>query len=191
MVCPVDLSCGPSLEPEWFALTPLPLPTRRFRTSTLVCTQAGTHGTALAKGLTYTRDFNIIALADWAGDALVRQDSIDSHRYRLRLASFPGLFRLGTTEHVPRRNQSRSDIHARVYAFTCRARLSRCTVRVCGMEVSGAKVDRLVRLYPKVDESETPLPRAWSVRDKYTYIGLSQGNLRVHYKGTCTGKPLA
>lgn len=51
------------------------------------------------------------------------------------------------------------------------------------MEVSGAKVDRLVRLYPKVDESETPLPRVWNVKDKYTYIGLSQGNLRVHYKG--------
>ncbi len=59
-----------------------------------------------------------------------------------------------------------------------------CSVGLRRMEASGAKVERLVRLYPKVDESETPLPRAWSAKDKYTYIGLSQGNLRVHYKGT-------
>uniref|UniRef100_A0A8C7XHP6 RAN binding protein 10 n=1 Tax=Oryzias sinensis TaxID=183150 RepID=A0A8C7XHP6_9TELE len=30
---------------------------------------------------------------------------------------------------------------------------------------------------------ETPLPRSWSPKDKYSYIGLSQNNLRVHYKG--------
>uniref|UniRef100_A0A8C6MHW2 RAN binding protein 10 n=1 Tax=Nothobranchius furzeri TaxID=105023 RepID=A0A8C6MHW2_NOTFU len=29
----------------------------------------------------------------------------------------------------------------------------------------------------------TPLPRSWSPKDKYSYIGLSQNNLRVHYKG--------
>ena len=49
------------------------------------------------------------------------------------------------------------------------------------------KMDRLLRLYPKVDEAETPLPRAWSAKDKYTYIGLSQSNLKVHYKGTMIG----
>lgn len=43
--------------------------------------------------------------------------------------------------------------------------------------------DRLRRLYPAVDEDETPLPRYWSPKDKFNYIGLSQGNLRVHYKG--------
>uniref|UniRef100_A0ACB8EAE7 Uncharacterized protein n=1 Tax=Sphaerodactylus townsendi TaxID=933632 RepID=A0ACB8EAE7_9SAUR len=42
---------------------------------------------------------------------------------------------------------------------------------------------RLRRLYPAVNQAETPLPRAWSPKDKYNYIGLSQGNLRVHYKG--------
>lgn len=45
-------------------------------------------------------------------------------------------------------------------------------------------VDRLKLLYPMVNEEETPLPRSWSTRDKYNYIGLSQNNLRVHYKGT-------
>lgn len=45
-------------------------------------------------------------------------------------------------------------------------------------------MDRLKLLYPMVNEEETPLPRAWSAKDKYTYIGLSQNNLRVHYKGT-------
>ncbi|XP_039577177.1 ran-binding protein 10 isoform X2 [Passer montanus] len=42
---------------------------------------------------------------------------------------------------------------------------------------------RLRRLYPAVNQDETPLPRSWSPKDKYNYIGLSQGNLRVHYKG--------
>lgn len=28
-----------------------------------------------------------------------------------------------------------------------------------------------------------PPPRAWSPRDKCSYLGLSHGNLRVHYKG--------
>lgn len=43
--------------------------------------------------------------------------------------------------------------------------------------------DRLKVLYPMVNEEETPLPRSWSPKDKYNYIGLSQNNLRVHYKG--------
>ncbi|MBN3317870.1 RBP10 protein, partial [Atractosteus spatula] len=43
--------------------------------------------------------------------------------------------------------------------------------------------ERLKRLYPAVNEEETPLPRSWSSKDKYSYIGLSQNNLRVHYKG--------
>uniref|UniRef100_A0A672FP08 RAN binding protein 9 n=1 Tax=Salarias fasciatus TaxID=181472 RepID=A0A672FP08_SALFA len=34
-----------------------------------------------------------------------------------------------------------------------------------------------------VNENETPLPRSWSPKDKFSYIGLSQNNLRVHYKG--------
>ncbi|XP_034541679.1 ran-binding protein 10 [Notolabrus celidotus] len=43
--------------------------------------------------------------------------------------------------------------------------------------------ERLKRIYPAVNEEETPLPRSWSPKDKYSYIGLSQNNLRVHYKG--------
>nr|CAD7568662.1 unnamed protein product [Timema californicum] len=46
-----------------------------------------------------------------------------------------------------------------------------------------AIVDRLKLLHPMVNEDETPLPRSWSPKDKYNYIGLSQNNLRVHYKG--------
>lgn len=42
---------------------------------------------------------------------------------------------------------------------------------------------RLLKYYPTVDESETPLPRKWSSRDKFTFIGLSQDNLKVEYKG--------
>lgn len=43
--------------------------------------------------------------------------------------------------------------------------------------------DRLKSLYPVVNEEETPLPRSWSPKDKYNFIGLSNNNLRVHYKG--------
>ena len=43
--------------------------------------------------------------------------------------------------------------------------------------------DRLNSLYPSVNEVETPLPRSWCSKDKVNSIGLSQNNLRVHYKG--------
>ncbi|XP_050294518.1 ran-binding protein 9 [Anthonomus grandis grandis] len=50
-------------------------------------------------------------------------------------------------------------------------------------ETQIGSMDRLKRLYPAVNESKTPLPRAWSTKEKFNFIGLSQGNLRVHYKG--------
>ena len=50
-------------------------------------------------------------------------------------------------------------------------------------QASEPVIDRLKVLYPMVNEEETPLPRCWSPKDKYNYIGLSQNNLRVHYKG--------
>lgn len=40
--------------------------------------------------------------------------------------------------------------------------------------------DRLKQLYPNVTE---PLPLSWSSTEKNNSIGLSNGNLRVHYKG--------
>ncbi|CAL8100848.1 unnamed protein product [Orchesella dallaii] len=48
-------------------------------------------------------------------------------------------------------------------------------------------VDRIKMLYPMVNETETPLPRSWSPKDKFNFIGLSQNNLRVHYKGSGKG----
>ncbi|XP_063852377.1 ran-binding protein 9-like [Scylla paramamosain] len=48
---------------------------------------------------------------------------------------------------------------------------------------SVAAQDAVKSLYPMVNEEETPLPRCWSSKDKYSFIGLSQNNLRVHYKG--------
>lgn len=44
-------------------------------------------------------------------------------------------------------------------------------------------VDRLKLLYPNVNEAVDQLPRSWSSQDKCTTIGLTQNNLRVHYKG--------
>ena len=55
------------------------------------------------------------------------------------------------------------------------------------MDPTGGRSDRLLYLYPKVDENETPLPRSWNPKDKYTYIGLSNNNLKVHYKGNSSG----
>ncbi|XP_075981751.1 ran-binding protein M isoform X2 [Anticarsia gemmatalis] len=54
-------------------------------------------------------------------------------------------------------------------------------------QVQSDTVDRLKLLYPNVNEEETPLPRSWSTKDKFSYIGLSQNNLRVHYKGGTQG----
>lgn len=50
-------------------------------------------------------------------------------------------------------------------------------------DMSGHPVDRLKLLYPNVDEKLTPLPRSWSSQEKCNSIGLTQNNLRVHYKG--------
>ncbi|XP_072013894.1 ran-binding protein 9-like [Amphiura filiformis] len=49
-------------------------------------------------------------------------------------------------------------------------------------------LNRLKRLYPAVNEEETPLPRSWNSRQKSNIIGLSQNNLRVHYKGAHVSK---
>ncbi|CAF4788753.1 unnamed protein product [Pieris macdunnoughi] len=54
-------------------------------------------------------------------------------------------------------------------------------------QVQSDNVDRLKLLYPNVNEDETPLPKSWSTKDKFSYIGLSQNNLRVHYKGGTQG----
>lgn len=42
---------------------------------------------------------------------------------------------------------------------------------------------RLKDLYPAVDESDTPLPRKWSAKDKYTHLTLQLDGLKVHYQG--------
>ena len=39
--------------------------------------------------------------------------------------------------------------------------------------------ERLKILYPMVNEEETPLPRCWSFKDKFNYIGLSQVILSI------------
>lgn len=53
-----------------------------------------------------------------------------------------------------------------------------------GVGSSGIYVgDIISRLYPNVNQSETPLPRQWSAKDKCQSLNLSVGNLRVTYKG--------
>lgn len=54
---------------------------------------------------------------------------------------------------------------------------------VSGKGETSSEKDAISRLYQRVDESETPLPRSWSPKDKCSFIGLSQSNLKVHYKG--------
>lgn len=60
---------------------------------------------------------------------------------------------------------------------------SNVDVKMDTKPLPSANLDRLKLLYPMVNEEETPLPRSWSPKDKFNYIGLSQNNLRVHYKG--------
>lgn len=43
--------------------------------------------------------------------------------------------------------------------------------------------EKICGYYSRVKQANIPLPRQWSSKDKYSYIGLSQNNLRVHYKG--------
>lgn len=43
--------------------------------------------------------------------------------------------------------------------------------------------DIISRLYPNVNQTETPLPRQWSAKDKCQTLSLSMSNLRVTYKG--------
>lgn len=53
-----------------------------------------------------------------------------------------------------------------------------------GATSSGIYVgDIISRLYPNVNQSETPLPRQWSAKDKCQSLSLSMSNLRVTYKG--------
>lgn len=43
--------------------------------------------------------------------------------------------------------------------------------------------DVISRLYPNVNQKETPLPRQWSTTHKFQTLSLSHNNLRVTYKG--------
>jgi hypothetical protein len=43
--------------------------------------------------------------------------------------------------------------------------------------------DIISRLYPNVNQKETPLPRQWSSQHKFQTLSLSNSNLRVTYKG--------
>ncbi|CAG7819033.1 unnamed protein product [Allacma fusca] len=62
---------------------------------------------------------------------------------------------------------------------------SRCTLlrKMSVPKGTDHSIDKIKELYPLVNESETPLPRSWSPKDKFNFIGLSQNNLKVHYKG--------
>ncbi|XP_041377161.1 ran-binding protein 9-like [Gigantopelta aegis] len=51
------------------------------------------------------------------------------------------------------------------------------------LQITQESTDRLKLLYPAVNEEDTPIPRSWSPKDKFNFIGLSQNNLRAHYKG--------
>ena len=52
-------------------------------------------------------------------------------------------------------------------------KLNKCTL----------SMDAISKLYPAINEGDTALPRSWSTKDKLNFLGLSNNNLRVHYKG--------
>lgn len=54
---------------------------------------------------------------------------------------------------------------------------------MASMEFEETPKHRLSRFYTHVDDKEPPFRRQWSSKDRHSYIGLSQNNLKVHYKG--------
>lgn len=54
---------------------------------------------------------------------------------------------------------------------------------IAAAAAKAASTDRIRTLYGHVNEDDFPLPRAWSSQDKCASIGLTQNNLRAHYKG--------
>ena len=58
-----------------------------------------------------------------------------------------------------------------------------CVVKMSGLRSARdpnlSLDERLKILYPMVNEEETPLPRCWSFKDKFNYIGLSQVSLSI------------
>jgi hypothetical protein len=48
---------------------------------------------------------------------------------------------------------------------------------------SGICVDLISKLYPNVNQRETPLPKRWSTQHKFHTLSLSHSDLRVTYKG--------
>ena len=63
------------------------------------------------------------------------------------------------------------------------AGMSRSTLGNSQIHKTQDSLDRLRRLYPAVIDPENTLPRSWSPKDKHNFIGLTQNDLRVHYKG--------
>ena len=64
-----------------------------------------------------------------------------------------------------------------MYSDTQKAKMDLCAI---GQDQF---IDRLKQMYPMVDLKETPLPTCWSQKDKFQDVGLTQNNLRAHYKG--------
>lgn len=74
------------------------------------------------------------------------------------------------------------DLETKLISF--KAKMEQSFSNQTDKDSSGQSVDRLKLLYPNVNELLTPLPRSWSSQEKNISIGLTQNNLRVHYKGS-------
>lgn len=73
------------------------------------------------------------------------------------------------------------DLETKLISF--KAKMEQSYNNQSDKDSSGQSIDRLKLLYPNVNELLTPLPRSWSSQEKNISIGLTQNNLRVHYKG--------
>lgn len=75
------------------------------------------------------------------------------------------------------------NVHVKCCGDSSRSSCARFKMDQHGSPSAKQPVDRIKSFYPNVNEDEFPLPRTWSSQDKCNSIGLTQYNLRVHYKG--------
>jgi hypothetical protein len=73
-----------------------------------------------------------------------------------------------------------NQLHLLGHGTNPNAPVNTAAATAAGVYVGG---DNISRLYPNVNQQDTPLPRQWSTVYKCQTLNLSHGNLRVTYKG--------
>lgn len=89
-------------------------------------------------------------------------------------ASSPALTAITASSTVFNSDNIKMDTSSSLCSDSCS---SNCTTG------TSSQFDAISRLYPNVNQKETPLPRQWSTTHRFQTLSLSNNNLRVTYKG--------